>query len=357
MPLSIAKLQDFLSSKGFVPNKYFTMEGSCFYIELFCLKTADIFLLYIPSKYDIQVKSDNNVFKIKYIDMSNSDNITDEYAGQPDNLDIENAYGNMQVQLSPDKDKMEEHLESHYRHGISLSDISKDDTTDLKGAYRQLKRLKYCVQNLKYKLAIIYKNYLCAIRRDESIDCFTAKNYPREDCKQLMVVIDLETFYDKSEKLVEDIQVVRQSIYRVLERNQNMHGRVMEKIIENRKDIALIPQLVEVKKNKYDTMVTQLQEMLAIMSEAEKNVIAELYELNQNNSDGLQNDINRVHHKSRLEKELDKINSIRGSISKHMFVLREKRENAILSVDKIMFDNTVMFDCMVKNFAKLKDFC
>jgi hypothetical protein len=83
----------------------------------------------------------------------------------------------------------------------------------------------------------------------------------------------------------------------------------------------------------------------------------QLYELKQNNTDGLQNDIDRVHHKSRLEKELDKINSIRGSISKHMFILREKRENAILSVDKIMFDNTVMFDSMVKNFAKLKDFC
>jgi hypothetical protein len=333
------------------------MDGSCFFIELFCLKTADIFLLYIPSKYDIQIKSDSNVYKIKYIDMNSSDNITDEYAGQPDNFDIENAYGNMQVQLSPDKDKMEEHLESNYRHAISLNDISKDDTTDLKAAYRQLKRLKYCVQNLKYKLAIIYKNYVCSIRRDDSIDCFTIKNYPREDCKQLMVVVDLETFYDKNEKLIEDIHVVRQSIYRVLERNQNMHGKVIEKIIENRKDIVTIPHLVEIKKNKYDTMMTQLEEMLTVMSEAEKKVMDELYELKQNNNDGLQNDINRVHHKARLEKELDKINSIRGSISKHMFIIREKRENAILSVDKIMFDNTVMFDCMVKNFAKLKDFC
>jgi hypothetical protein len=357
MPLSIAKLQEFLSSKGFVPNKYFIIDGSCFYIELFCLKTADIFLLYIPSKYDIRVRPDSNVYKIKYIDMGSSDNLTDEYAGKPDNLDIENAYGNMQVHLSPDKDKMEEHLESNYRHAISLNDISKDDTTDLKGVYRQLKRLKYCVQNLKYKLAIIFKNYLCSIRRDDSIDCFAVKNYPREDCKQLLVIIDLETFYEKNEKLVEDIYVVRQSIYRVLERNQNMHGQVMEKIMENRKDIISIPQLVEIKKNKYDAMITQLEEMLKIMSEAEKKVMDQLYELKQNNTDGLQNDIDRVHHKSRLEKELDKINSIRGSISKHMFILREKRENAILSVDKIMFDNTVMFDSMVKNFAKLKDFC
>jgi hypothetical protein len=51
-----------------------------------------------------------------------------------------------------------------------------------------------------------------------------------------MVVIDLETFYEKNEKLIEDIHVVRQSIYKVLERNQNMHGKVIEKIIENREN-------------------------------------------------------------------------------------------------------------------------
>lgn len=357
MPLSITKLQDFLTTKGFVANKYFTIDGSCFFIELFCLKTADIFLLYIPSKYDIQVRQSENVYKIKYIDMSSSDNLPDEYAGQPDNLSVENAYGNTQLHLSPDKDCIEEHLESNYRHAISLNDISKDDKTDLKAIYRQLKRLKYCVQNLKYKLGIFYKNYICAIRRDDSIDCFTLKNYRRENCKQLMVIIDLETLYEKADKLIEDVQVVRQSIYHVLERNQSMHGRVIEKIIENKKDIATIPKLAEIKKAKYDVMLSHLEEMIVTMSDAEKKVLEELYEINNNNEKGLQSDINRVHQKTRLEKELDKINIIRGAISKNIFILREKRDNTILSLDKIMFDNTVMFDCMVKNFAKLKDFC
>ena len=55
MPLSIVKLQEFLTLKGFVANKFFIMNGYCFYLEIFCLKTADIFLLYIPSKYNIQI--------------------------------------------------------------------------------------------------------------------------------------------------------------------------------------------------------------------------------------------------------------------------------------------------------------
>lgn len=354
MPLSFSKLNEFITSKGFIPNKYFVMNGSCFYIEIFSLKTSDIFLLYIPSKYDIHIKTSENIYKIKYVDMSNSENITDEYGIKPD---IENAYGNMQIQLSPDREHLEEHLENNYKHAISLTDISQDDTADLKSVYRQLKRLKYCVQNLKYKLAITYKNYICSITRDDSIQCLTIKNYPRDDSKKLMVVVDLETFYEKNDKLIEDISVVRQSIYRVLERNQNLHGQVIEKIIKNKKEISSIPQLTELKKNKYDTMMTKLQEMLAIMTEAEKKTAEELYRLNDNQTQDLQNDINRVHHKTRLEKELDKINTIRANISKSMLIIREKRENSTLNIDKIMFDNTIMFDSMVKNFAKLKDFC
>lgn len=357
MPLSFTKLNEFIISKGFIPNKYFVMDGYIFYIEIFSLKTSDIFLLYIPSKYDIEPMKTENVYKIKYIDMSNSDNITDEYAGLPNNVDIENAYGNMQIQLSPDKEGLEEHLENNYRHTISLKDISKDDTTDLKAIYRQLKRLKYCVQNLNYKLSIVYKNYICSIKRDDSLCCLTIKNYPREDSKKLFIVVDLETFYDKNDKLLEDIIIVRQSLYRVLERNQNLHGQVIDKIIQNKKDIVSIPHLNELKRIKYDSMMSQLEEMLSTMSEAEKKTMEELYALQDNSSAGIQNDINRVHHKTRLEKELDKINMIRASISKNILALREKRENSTLNIDKIMFDNTVMFDCMVKNFAKLKDFC
>jgi hypothetical protein len=42
----------------------------------------------------------------------------DEYAGQPDNIDIANSYGNAGIQLSPDKGRIEDHLESNYLKSI-----------------------------------------------------------------------------------------------------------------------------------------------------------------------------------------------------------------------------------------------
>jgi hypothetical protein len=355
MPLSIAKLQDFLADKGFIPNKYFIMDGVVFYIELFSIATADIFLLYIPSKYNFSIK-DENTYKIRYINMGETDTLADEYAGVPDSINIEQAYGNANIHLSPDKDHIEKDLENYYKEPITLKEISKDDVIALRSLYRQVHRLAYCVQNIKYKVGIIYKNYICAIRRDDSINCFAIKHYSREEVKKLVVIVDLETFYEKNEKLTDDIHTVKDSIYRILEKNQTVHSVVLDKIIENKKDIANIPQHTELKKQEYALMMGELETMLKTMIEAEKNILAELHGL-ENKNEGLQNDITKAHNRARLEAELGKINSIKAEIAKNIIILRDKRETAVLDVDKLMFDSTVMLNGIIKNFAKLKDFC
>lgn len=357
MPLSINKLEEFLFSKGFEPVKYFLLDGLCFYIEVVS-KNADVFLIYIPSKYEIEVNPKDvkgRVYKVRYVNLDTHENITDEYAGQPNDLDVEDAYGEA-IELSPDKEKISDHLENNYKHPISIQKISREEATNLQALYRQMKRLTYCVQNLKYKLAVFYKNYICAIRRDDSISCLDIKNYSNTDCKKLVIVVDLETFYDKADKLSTDIQTVRDSIYKVLERNQGMHGRVLTKIIDNKKDIAVIPSQVELRRVKYDQMLVQLEEMLSVLNDTETKLLTDLNNLDQSQGD-LQSDISRVHQKTKIERELEKVRGLQKEVCKNMVDVRNKRENAILSVDKIMFDNTVMFDTIVKNFGKLKEFC
>jgi hypothetical protein len=293
---------------------------------------------------------------------SSDDNTADQYAGTPDNVDIEKAYGGASINLSPDKnDKMEEHLEEQYRRPISLSDISHEDTIDLKSIYRQMRRLRYCVQNIKYKVGIVYKNYICAIRRDDSIDVFNVKHYPRKNCKQLMVISDLEMLYEKNEKLVADVETVRRGIYDILQRNQGLHTQVMSKLLENKEEIASFAQKSGIRKGRHDVNLQKLEKMLKTMNRAERKTVADIYELESQRNDpdkqGMHNDIELAHRKGQLEAELSKINKIKEEVMKTMMLLRQRREDGVLSVDKIMFDNTVMFDCMVKNFAKLKNFC
>lgn len=355
MSLSLEKLEKLLVSKGFVVINYFELDEACFYIELFAVKTADTFLMYIPSKYNFPITKDTNSFKIKYLDVDNADNVPDEYAVKQDDVDIEDIYGNTNIELSADKKNMEEELENNYKRPISLRDISGNDTLTLKAIHRQLRRFKYCVQNLKYKLAVLYKNYICAIRRDDTIDFFSVKNYPRHDSKKLMIIIDLETFYESNENLLNDIQVVRESIYKLLEKNQGTQVRIISKILENKKDVIVMPQELQRKKARYNKMTRELFIMLNTMADAENKISEQLEALNTKYQESsLENDINRAHERDKLEKELDKINTIKSDIGKNILVLREKRENKILSIDKLSFDNAVMLDVILKNFSKLK---
>ena len=172
MTLSTAKLEKLLSLKGFIPNKYFVMHGICMYIEIISITNADIFLLYIPSKYKFTVKKDRNVFKVKYVDIDgNENNTADDFAGELDEYSVENTYREIDVGMIPKSngDNIAPHLEENYKRAITLKDISSDDSREIKDIVRQLKRLRFCVQNVKYKISIVYKNYICSIKRDDSI--------------------------------------------------------------------------------------------------------------------------------------------------------------------------------------------
>jgi hypothetical protein len=356
MPLSLNKLQNFLAEKGFIPIRYYIMDGMVFFIELFSAKTSDLFLLYIPSKYEFTVSGEERgIFKLRYINMASADNRADEYAGA---VDAEEVYGNMQVGgISPGHDDMENQLESRYKKDISLKDISNEDAKDIKAIFRQVRRLRFCVQNLKYKLAVQYKNYLCAVRRDDSVECYDIKYGQRLETKKLYIIVDLETLYDRGEKLFEDLNAVRQGVYSILEKNQASHIDTFHRIMHNKKDILQIPSLAEAKKNIYEELAVKTEQMFADITAAERKIIEELCELDNSGHTGLHTDINIAHNRTKLQQELDKIATIKKEIAKTLGYLREKRENSILSIDKINFDNAIMFDCMIKNFAKLKDFC
>jgi histidinol-phosphate aminotransferase len=67
------KLEELLRSNGFLINKKFMIHGYAVYLEIFNINNAEIFLLYIPSKYEIYVEERTNAYKIKYMDLNEDD--------------------------------------------------------------------------------------------------------------------------------------------------------------------------------------------------------------------------------------------------------------------------------------------
>jgi hypothetical protein len=361
MPLSTSKLEKLLSLKGFVPTRYFVIHNVIVYMEIISITDADTFLLYIPSKYKFVAPKGSNVYKIKYIDIDETDNTADNYAGEPDEHSVENAYEEIDINMSPTVkgNNIAPHLEENYKRSITLKDISTEDSKELKDIFRQLKRLRFCVQNVKYKIAIIYKHYLCAIKRDDSIECYAIKKFRGKDCKKLFVTADLELVYEKMDSLLLNMGTIRKGLYHILDKNHFTHSRTLQRLLEEKSNIVEFSDKAYAKKVEYEKHLKDAGDMLEAMNKSEKNIIGQIYEINEKyfGTKGLHNDIEKSHQVSKLNLELNEIQKIKEDLVKTIFELKAKREDTMLTVDKIMFDNSVMLECVLRNFKDLGSIC
>ena len=156
MPLSANKLEDLLNSKGMASRAFYSIHGACVYIEVECLATSDIFMMYIPSKYEISAPTGATVYTMDYMDIGEDGYIPSDYGGQPSDIALEKTYDEIDIDDSNDKGNIVEHLEEHYNRPLSLKDVSSSDITELRDVFRQLRRLKFCVQSVKYKFPPVF---------------------------------------------------------------------------------------------------------------------------------------------------------------------------------------------------------
>ena len=360
MTLSISKLEKILTNKGLLPKKFFVMNDLLIYLEVFCIFNADSFILYIPSKYEIAIGSGENIYKIRFIDISEDGYIPSDYAGEPDNFDIEQQYDKIDIDNDINNNNdMAKYLEENYNNPISLKDINKSDKLQLREIFRQLRRLKFCVQGLKYKISIMFKDYLCCIRRDDTFEGFIAPNFKGSLEMKLMISLDLETLYEKLDSLSLDIKTVRKGIYRVLDKNQTKNLHNLQKILEQKNDLAIFSDIVLKKKKKYSEYLDRMEQLLSDLGKSEKRIVEKIINIQERYSNdtsikGLHSDIEKSHQVSKLESELSKINLVKQELVENILNIKTKHEDLSLKVDKIFFENIVMIDAIIKNFFELK---
>ena len=368
--LSLNKLELLLSSKGLVPKRYFRLGDYCVFIELISIKNADTFVLTIPSKYKFIISESKNVFKLKPIEIDDSDTeyISNEYAKEPDDLDLEKEYEEIDLTHTDSKEsseskniddkEMPDKLIENYKRPISLKDLSKEDAMDIKDVIRQIKRLKYCVQNIRYTLVIIFKSYLCFLKSEDRIDMYMIKHSIIEP-RKLLVACDLELLYEKIEIINMDIQRVKTGIHKVLDKNQFTHTRNLQTMLERKNTIPVYSNNILSQKEKLTQYISSFEVLLEKILGSEKEVITRLYNLEQKykrdqSIKGLYGDIEKSHQKQKIENELNHIERVKDDIIKNIISLKDKREYLSLTVDKILFDNIVMLNSVFNNFETLE---
>lgn len=358
MPLSIVKLENLLASRNMVCNSYFVLEGECTYIEVLSYDSSEIFFLYIPSKYKFKIPTtiNRNVFKLKFIDLEGDlNNVVDDNIESPDHKQIEKSYKEINLDMSPDANhrKLTNQLEEQYNRPILLKDIYKTEGDHLKEIYRQLKRIRFCVQNIKYKTVIITRNYLCCISRDDNIMFFLIKNYPKTVYKRIIVTTDLEVLYEKMDSILNNVLTVRKGIYNVLNRNQVVHSQRLDKLLDQRKEIQTNVYNIQKKLKKYSYHVDYIEKMLATITSSEQKYIDEINILNNKFIRNSQEDVERSEKLLKYSTDLNYIANIKQNVVSLLIEVRSAQEDLILSIDRIMFDNQIMVHHIFKNNNEL----
>ena len=352
---SFSKLETLLSTYGLIPKTLFTIDGYIVYIEIFSLSNSSTFLLYIPSKFNIKAEK-GDIYKLKYIDMETSENIIEKYAEDPDNNDIKNDYDEVNIEEQKTED-LENSLNENYNREIMLKDINKDDKDILKDIFRQLNRFKFCVQNIKYKMTILYKNYLCSIKRDDTIECYYIKNFPTKKGRSFYISTDLKSMYESINNVVNDVKTVKESIYKILNQNQLKHSKILINMLENKEKLLSYSELIYKKKEYFEKYISELECILIKLKENQTVLLEEKKTIRQKeNYDGIKGvhvDIQNSHLIFNIDAKLTKIDELMQELNDDILKTRLERENLTLQIDKILFDNSIMLNEIIKNFNSI----
>ena len=359
MGLSINKLIRLLEEKDFIPQKFYKIYGIIAFIEIISLKNAEKYMLYIPSKYEFSDTKIGDSYKLKVLDFSDKDGNIEDYTGEPNIDDIEKSYNEIDIEDSlVDGEDMKKKLLEKYKKLINLRDLNEKDNFEIKAIFRQLKRFKYCVQNLNYKLIILFKSYLCVLHIDDSIECFYIKDYPEVDEKQFLITFDLESFYKNLNVIDKELVQVRKGIQKVLDKNQGYHIKSLEKMLEKRKDIHAISKEVSYKKTECLDHIHNFQKLIESISDSEIELNGKITELEnkrerESSIRGMYGDIEYSHEKQKIRKELKELHVLKNETMDNILLLKLNLNNLLLSSDKILFDNIIMLDKIFLNIDNL----
>ena len=188
-------------------------------------------MLYIPSKYDVKMKNFKS-YDLKEINNINStSDIVLEYGYDNDNKDREDMYHDHGTH----KDVNEFNLMDNYKSEININNTRSRDNEEVKCLFRQMKRLKYSVENLSYKLCIMYKSYLCVIGRDNSISCYFIKNFNSEDnTKNILVCFDLEILFAKNIRIHNELKQVKDGIQKIINKNYITNTKYIAELVKKK---------------------------------------------------------------------------------------------------------------------------
>ena len=173
--------------------------------------------------------------------------------------------------------------------------------------------------------------------------------------KNFLVVFDLNVFYDNIDTIVGDLSQVSRGINKILDKNQLRHIKDIELL--NSKGVQITSNITRIARLRMNISkrVTEYQTLLEKIIENEKSIYTQLYRIENGQGGGIGSDMNSLHTKNKLYKDIEKIHGIKEELMSNISRMQIKESDIVLKIDNILFDNTMMLNRIFKNINELNN--
>jgi len=359
MELSIEKLNTIISSRSLIPTKYYIYKKKYALIETVSIKNGEIILIWIPDKYTFPYeknnRSDCKYYKLKKIYVGLNENIVDKYGNH---VDAKDFYPELDIkEKNGQGDKhIEDYLIDNYNRPISI-DSSVSNFTEVRDMYRQLSRLKYCVQYINYNLAIISNRFLCMTNIRDEIECFVIRNVEEQNHnnnKKLHVVISLEMLISIDNNFEDDVKSIHSGLSKILDKNQLLHYNKLYELFDKKDDIVIDIRSIENIKQQGQHMLQKYESLLQVLNEKETEILEKMKKIISQENNTFHTEMENKVIQRKLKEEYDNISKRRDKVREKIFQIHDYISNITLKADEILFDNIVLLKTITTNIEKLQ---
>lgn len=374
--LSISKLEKLLETVKLNPVEYFTIENECVYIHVVS-NVGDHILIYVNSNYPIPLNITDSTEKVKFssihtlkeIEMDNDGMLTDAYLDSSDVKDGARNDYDCTSSFSPEQ-KGDLQLDLEQTYTSKSIEMKKRDKkgSESKVMFKHLERLKFIVENVKYKLALVSSELLFSIKSDNSFNTFFIKRKPSNIIEtgsndlnnqiQLMICLDLNTLYANLELLNDDLAKIRSSVIENLTTIQKRNTTILARLLEKCKTVTKQASNAISGINLIDSLIqksmTCLQKITVALKQAE-SMAPSKDNLTSSGISGLHEDISNVHASSRAEAVISRLKETEKKAVSTLMYLKQLQGTLLVEMDRVSFDNSILVHSVINNIDKFDD--
>tara|TARA_B100001093_G_C26550655_1_gene894331 strand:+ start:242 stop:751 length:510 start_codon:yes stop_codon:yes gene_type:complete len=154
------------------------------------------------------------------------------------------------------------------------------------------------------------------------------------------------------EDIREDLGQINESVYNIFENNRQKHLDNIFAIFDKKNHIKKIYSKLLKKKSDYALQIINYQKLYNTVNDKEKDIGNRIkqYKQTKNRYANAETNLAKI---DKIKREGTKLLDIQNKIIVNMNISRQKYNDVLLTIDKILFDNIIMLDKIMKNFTMI----